>query len=211
MNCDAARDSLVAAGEGTLGELAQRRFEAHLAACDDCRAAARAYAGLRALREQAAVEPPAGLFERVVRRSVEHEPPVTSGSRFWLGAGIGAAVAASLIVALLTAGVLPGIAPQTVPVAALQLSLGEPRNVNIAIDMLEDLPGAEISVVLSGGIELDGYAGRRELRWTTDLKAGTNRLTLPLVAVGEGGGRLLVRVGHGARERRFTLDVEAAT
>lgn len=211
MNCAAVSELLAAAGDASLGPLERRRLDAHLATCPDCRAAALALDGLRQLRSQAPVEPPAGLFERIMGRSQQPAGQSAPRSRFWLGAGVGAAVAASVMVALLTTGVLSGVSPPPAGETALRVSLGEPRDVNIAIDMDHDLEAAEITVVLSGGIELDGYAGRRELSWTTDLKAGTNRLTLPIVAVGEGGGRLMVRVGHGDKERRFTLDLGSAT
>ncbi|MDZ7645468.1 MAG: hypothetical protein U5K76_15390 [Woeseiaceae bacterium] len=162
--------------------------------------------------------PPGGAFAPVddatgrsagargaAQQAGEGEAPARS--RFWLGVGSGAAIAASLTVAILSSGLLDTASlPATEP-AGFEVALGEPRNVNIAIEMPHDLPDAGITVALTGGIELQGYAGRRELSWTTDLEAGVNKLTLPLVAVDSQGGRLLVRVGHGDRERRFSMDV----
>ncbi|HZW60573.1 MAG TPA: hypothetical protein VFE85_09770 [Woeseiaceae bacterium] len=210
MKCEHAYERLRALPGGTADELETRQLEAHLESCDDCRAAARADDALRILRERPPVAPPAGLFERVMRRSrlAGKEPP--RRSRFWLGAGVGAALAASLTVAVMSLG-LRATAPD-IPAAApvFQVVRGEPHDVDIAIDMQRDLTGAVITVALRGGIELDGYAGRRELSWTTDLKAGINRLSLPIVATDDAGGRLMVRVHHGGKERRFAMDVLAS-
>lgn len=208
MKCEDTGELIEAKRAGTLDEHEARQLETHLASCGDCRAAADAAAALGMLREQPTAEPPAGLLERVVRRSAlagDAQPP---RSRFWLGAGVGAALAASVMFAFVASGVFESISQPSAAPPAFQVALGEPRNVNIAIEMERDLPDAVITVALAGGIEIDGYAGRRELTWTTNLEAGVNKLTLPIVAVDRTGGRLLVRVGHGDKERRFAMDVE---
>ena len=68
--------------------------------------------------------------------------------------------------------------------------------------------GAEIHVVLTGSIGLQGFAEQRELRWTTDLDRGVNQLTLPLVALGPSGGQVMVEVQHGDKRRTFVVDVQ---
>lgn len=208
MKCDDTGEFIEARHAGALDEHEARQLEAHLAACDDCRAAAAAAAALRVLREQPTAEPPAGLLERVARRSELAGDRRERRSRFWFGAGVGAALAASVMMAFVATGVFELASQPSAAPPAFQVALGEPRNVNIAIEMERDLPDAEITVALTGGIEIDGYAGRRELTWTTSLEAGVNKLTLPIVAVDPKGGRVLVRVGHGDKERRFAMDVE---
>lgn len=89
--------------------------------------------------------------------------------------------------------------------AEFVVTLGEPRNMDIAIETGMPLDGASISVLLSGGVELDGYDDRRELTWTTDLEAGINRLSLPVVAIDPAGGKMVVRLDHPDSEQVFVV------
>ena len=61
--------------------------------------------------------------------------------------------------------------------------------------------------MLTGGIELDGYAGERELSWTTNLESGINRLSLPVRAITREGGSLVVQLRHPETDRLFVIDV----
>ena len=91
----------------------------------------------------------------------------------------------------------------------LSLRVNEAREVSISLTTAEALRDAEIHVSLHGSIGLEGYAGERELKWHTDLDAGTNQLTLPIVATGTEGGQLLVEVTHDGKHRTFLVDVQA--
>jgi hypothetical protein len=82
--------------------------------------------------------------------------------------------------------------------------------VTVQLESPEPLANAEVRVELRGGVELDGYAGQRELRWSTDLDRGVNQLTLPVVAIDANGGQVLVEVTHGQKRRTFLLDVRTA-
>ena len=99
------------------------------------------------------------------------------------------------------------MAPPSIAAPEVTLALNESRNVNVALDSPAMLADAEIHVVLSGAIGLQGFASQRELRWRTDLDRGVNQLTLPLVALGGGGGQILVEVTHGEKRRSFVIDV----
>ena len=77
------------------------------------------------------------------------------------------------------------------------MSLHESRDVSVTIDSPEAFMEVEVRVVLAGGIEFEGFRDRSELKWTTDLEVGINRLTLPIVAADSSGGKLLIAVGHG--------------
>ncbi len=90
------------------------------------------------------------------------------------------------------------------------MSLHESRDVNVTIDSPEAFMEVEVRVVVAGGIELEGLAGRRELKWKTDLAAGINRLTLPIVASDSTGGRLLVSVWYGTKQQAFVVQIDVA-
>lgn len=208
MKCENVLHTLQDARPGN--ELARRAASEHLASCEDCRNAAHAFAVLRADRDLL-IDPP---LEDALRRAViaASSRPYREQPRratFWLGVGVGAALAASVAVAVVTMRPLTEPAGRGVP--AVTLPLNQVRNVSVALSSPEPLASAEIHVSLSGDIGLDGFAGQRELRWTTDLDRGVNQLTLPIVALGTHGGQVLVEVQHGEKRRAFVVDVRAAS
>jgi hypothetical protein len=91
---------------------------------------------------------------------------------------------------------------------SLTMSLNETRDVSVTIDSPEAFMDVEVRVLLAGGIELEGLHGRRELKWKTDLEPGINRLTLPIVASDSSGGKILVAVGHGDKQRAFVVRID---
>ena len=125
---------------------------------------------------------------------------------FWSGLASGAALAATLA-AVAVAVLLCDNDDAPVSVPAVSTALNQPRNVTMTLDSPEPLAAAEVRVELRGGVALDGYAGQRELRWSTDLDRGVNQLTLPVVAIDPSGGQVLVEVTHGHKRRTFVLDV----
>ena len=80
---------------------------------------------------------------------------------------------------------------------------------NIAIEADQLLQGAEISILLSGDVEIDGFGQRNELSWTDDLEPGVNQLTLPVRAIGERGGQMVVRLSHPDSEQIFVVQLKA--
>lgn len=182
---------------------------AHVASCEDCQAALRALEAVQVLREA-----PPVVAEGSIERAIDKALAAGSAQRyrrgFWTGLGSGAALAAAL--AALTVGVwlwrAGGEAAVAVP--EVRVALNQRSDVTVTLESPERLSNAEVRVELRGALALDGYAGQRELRWSTDLDRGINRLTLPVVASDASGGQVLVEVTHGAKRRAFVLDVHAA-
>ncbi len=181
----------------------------HIVQCETCRAAEQAVAALaneRALRVPRLAD---GAFERALQRATQLPPRVVTTSRrgFWVGTAVGGVFAASLAVAITLWWLQPGT-----DVAAtnpqVRLALHEVRAINVSLDSPEALQGAEIRIVLTGAIGLDGFADERELRWMTDLDRGVNQLTLPVVALGPNGGQVMVEVQYGDKRRAFVVDVQ---
>jgi hypothetical protein len=129
------------------------------------------------------------------------------GSRFWIGAAFGGLLVAGIAIAVVTLGLLQAPTASIPEVPVVTMALGEQQDVNIAIDADKDLPGTKVSVSLSGGFEIAGFGSLRELSWTTDLENGVNRLALPLLAVGDGDGHLIVRLEHDGTQRVFRVDL----
>ena len=207
MNCERAVELL--AGPVEHASAADRRLAAeHAAVCDDCRGAVVSVHALRALSLMPVAEAPEDGLRRALDRATA---PVirerAAGRGFWAGLGAGLGLAATIALAMVAGFALDGDDPTATP--RLELALNESRDVNISLTTDEALVDAEIHVTLSGTIGLDGYAGQRELNWHTDLDAGTNQLTLPIVATGTDGGQLLVEVIHSGKRRTFLVDVQA--
>jgi hypothetical protein len=182
----------------------------HLAECQHCQAARRAIVALEIERAQPVPRLAEGAFERALQRAVQPQPRAAAGGRgFWLGTVVGGALAASVAIAV----TLWSVQPQSTsaPPAAnpqVRLALHEVHAVNVSLESPMELMGAEIHVVLTGAVGLQGFPDQRELRWTTDLDRGMNQLTLPLVALGPSGGQVMVEVRHGDKRRAFVVDVQ---
>jgi hypothetical protein len=163
---------------------------------------------LASLKDRNTGEVPAGLFDAILSRVGPTAEPRLTGQRFWLGAGFGGAIAASLFAAALTFGWIGTPVADAPELAEFVVSLSEPRNMDIAIETDRALQGAKISIMLSGGIALDGYGDRREVTWTSDLSAGVNRLSLPVIANDQVGGQMVVRLSHPESEQVFVVQLK---
>jgi hypothetical protein len=205
MNCEDVLDVLRADG-GTAA--ARQEAVGHLAACDDCRAAAQALTALRADGARPIRVPRDGALQRAILKAVERHgaalPPPPR--RLKLGAAVGGALAAGIALGALLVAPLATREPASA-VPTVSIALDEVRDVRVAVNAPEALEHAAIRVVLRGSIGLDGYADERELEWNADLEPGVNQLTLPIVASGVGGGQVVVEVAHGDKRRTFVVDV----
>lgn len=208
MNCELTYERLVSMNSKSLAEFERRQLSAHIQSCETCQHTARAVAGLQIIKEQEIHTPAEGLFERIMKNTVRPVKRASAGSRFWLGAGTGGAIAASIVLAVMSFGLFTSSQPLPADIAEFRVLLNEPTEVNIAIDLERDLSGATIRIILTGDIALDGYGNRRELSWTADLQAGVNKLTLPIVAVSDKGGQLLVQVEHVSGQKTFYIDLK---
>ncbi len=186
----------------------RREARAHLAECPRCDAAAEALLALEAERHSPVPRLPEGAFARAMERATRPRTPAVASHRgFWLGAMVGGALAASIAVAVALLWWQPS-PPSAAANPEVRLALHEVRAVRVSLDAPEALSNAEIHVVLTGAVGLEGFADQRELRWTTDLDKGANQLTLPLVALGPSGGQVMVEVQHGDKRRTFVVDVQ---
>ena len=205
MKCEEAVEILRATEHA--GVLPLQAARAHLEGCADCAAALRAVSALRTEHLGPAPKTPAQGFARALEHAT-HAPRVeTRRARgFWLGTGVGGAIAAGIAIAIAALWPQPTTAPIGNP--EVQLAVNEVRAVSMSLDSPEALEGAEIHIVLTGGVGLQGFAGQRELRWMTDLDRGVNQLTLPLVGLDASGGQVTVEVYHGTKQRTFVIDVQ---
>lgn len=204
MNCKTVAENMPGIISRGLRSTLLADCEQHIRQCPECRAALRGAESLALLRSRETGKAPEGLLTRLAAE-LGGASARSRRSGFWLGTGFGGAVAASMLALALTLGWISPPVQKYSPVAEFVVALAEPSNMDIAIETERALAGANISIMLSGGVELDGYSGRRELRWTTDLEAGVNRLSLPVLAVDPAGGQMIVRLEHPDSEQVFVV------
>jgi hypothetical protein len=161
---------------------------------------------LMELRRREIDGPADELFDRIVTTATNDSHRV-SNQRFWMGTAFGGAVAASLFAIAFFFGWTDSKQNPTESTAEFVVALGEPRQMNLAFETDRQLYGATISILLSGDVEIDGYGIQRELTWSEDLDAGVNRLTLPVLANGIDGGKMIVRMTHPLSEQIFVINL----
>jgi hypothetical protein len=207
MNCSDIAEQIPTIARGLLPADEREACLAHISSCEACADALRGAEAMQFLRRRDSGTAREELFQRIHDEVSDKREARVAGRRFWLGTAVGGAVAASLLAVIMMLGVLVrpvDLAPQ---LAEFRVSAEEPRVMHVAIETERPLRGAEISVLLSGAVEIDGAGGRREFNWTEDLDAGINKLSLPVLARGAGGGKMLVRLTHPDSEQIFVIDL----
>lgn len=208
MKCDIVADHIPEIVSGALTTAVLAECKQHIAECEACSDALRGAQALAEIRYRDTGDVPAGLFDRI-RNDVIEDAGQAGGGRFWLGSAFGGAVAATIFGLAISLGWVdtePGVTPE---VAEFIVAVDQRRVMDLAIESERALDGARISILLSGGVTLDGYDDRRELTWNTDIRAGVNKLSLPIRAINGQGGRMVVRLSHPDSEQVFLVNVRA--
>jgi hypothetical protein len=208
MKCETVNEQIRALADGSLEGDERAACMKHVSACQDCADALRGVRAMLVVRDQASVPGSERVFNRVMSKA-GYDPHAQASRRgFWLGAGFSGAIAASLLAVTIAIRLLMGPDIETPPAAEFFVSAHEVRPMNIAIEADRPLQGAKISILLSGDVEVDGYIDQHELSWIDDLEPGVNQLTLPIRAVGERGGQMVVRLSHPDSEQIFVVQLK---
>jgi hypothetical protein len=209
MRCEDAIEIIRTAGSRPEGDL--RAAMDHAAHCGDCHAALRALDAMRFLRDEPTPIVDESSIERAIDRALTKSPAERYRRGFWSGLASGAAIAATVAAAAIGIWLLgDGTEAPAVALPEVRVALNRRSDVTVTLESPERLANAEVRIELRGAVALDGYAGQRELRWSTDLDRGINQLTLPVIAIDAAGGQVLVEVTHAEKRRTFVLDVRAA-
>lgn len=202
MECQQATQYFDEELDGTLSEPLQYGLHQHLKHCTACQQRCESGNRLHAALKDWQVPPPsAGFKDRVLHVAVERNRPWPKSATL-----VGLAMAASLVIGIGLGLVLApvGSGPQSA-VQTVAMTVDQPQNVTLAFDSAQALTGVTLTVNLPANVELVGYPGQRSLSWRTDLKAGKNQLTLPLIAHKGAGGALAASLTHGQRHKEFSL------
>lgn len=208
MNCVTVSENIKALAEGALDRDERTACMNHIAVCQDCADALRGVRAMLVVRDQATVPGSERVFNRIMSQTSYDPHEQASRRGFWLGAGFSGALAASLLAVAFALGLLTNPVPEAPTAAEFYVSATEVRPMNIAIEAKQALENAEISILLSGDVEIDGYVDRHELSWVDNLEPGINQLTLPIRAIGARGGQMVVRLSHPDSEQIFVVQLK---
>ena len=198
--------------DATLSGSESARLEQHLSTCETCQQRVDDERQmLKMLREygDSSVPVPDNRYFRQALLHAEHAGRQVQHKRSWM-TGFGSAVAAGLAIWVLN-GLLvqaPDNTPAISGVPAITMALAEPRTVNLVFSSASNLDDATLTVLLPDGVELEGFEGRREITWMTDLRKGKNLLPLQLIASAPMSGELLATLKHGADDKTFRLHID---
>ena len=187
----------------------------HIESCDACR---EEYLAAKELLEQLSdmevPAPRAGYEQRVLsfledsktkQKLSQHRP---HSLPIWFAAGFSTAAVA--IFAVLFAFNSPVFeTTDKLPVLTVELQPLQTRKVDLVFNSPDQIQNASMRIELPQGTEIAGYPNRHSLEWKTNLKKGTNRLSLPLIVKEKNGGTLYAKITHDGQTRTFELNVVA--
>lgn len=198
--------------DGSLDEAETLALDAHVDSCNTCRQTVDSEQRLRGLLKDYAVPAPDDAYFDQALAKASHVS--TNGQRNrWLMTGFGGAVAAGLLAWVIGGTILqtPEPVESVASIPGVTVVLEEPRTVNLVFSSATELADAVLTVNLPAGIEIEGFAGQREITWITSLQAGKNILPLRLIATTPHGGELLARLEHDNRDRTFRIRVDVSS
>jgi len=211
MNCQTARNAIDDLLDRELPESESASVWAHLDECRACQALLGQEQKLRAaLRSLPAVMPPPGFVDRALHKAAMARPVPARPGGTWPSVF---ALAATLVLGIAVGMYFaqsPALGPQADQQLLVTMSTKHSRNIELAFDSGSALQDVSVTLYLPEQIEIAGFPGQRSIQWHTDMDAGRNRLSLPLVAHGGSGGILVAELAHGGIIKRFEVRVEVS-
>jgi len=195
--------------DGHMDHAASAALAVHIESCDDCQLALAGEHGLREslkdYAESGMPRPDAAFFDRALAKAAQSG--IRRQRNRWVMTGVGGTIAAGLMLWILGDMFLktPEIAEPALPLIAMTLE--EPRTLNLVFSSATALANATMTVVLPQGVEVEGFAGQREITWITSLTKGKNVLPLTLIATSPQGGELVATLRHEGDDRSFRVRV----
>jgi len=208
MSCEQTTLALDDLLDGTLTPERATSVEAHVVGCESCRRLVERERNIRRVLRELPIDGPYANFEaRMLGAAYASKRAATRRAAAWL-----ATSAAALFVGLLATGVVerPGARNDVATVAnfpTIAITPAQTRTVNLVFASETALEGVSLILELPMGVELRGYPGLAQVRWTTMLSAGRNILPLELNASSDATGELVARLVHDGRETVFRIPI----
>lgn len=160
------------------------------------------------LRQMPAPAPSEGFEQRVLAAAHAR----IAGRRRRLHAGWALATAASVAVAVLvtlevTTPPAPG--PQPVPQIAVVESVPmSVRVIDVVLRSAHAVENATLTIELAPNLALDTHPDAQSLSWQTGLKAGANKLSLPVRLLDGQAGDMMITLQHNDTRQQLMVHVK---
>ena len=209
MTCTQLTEKLNDYVDGLMDRAESETLAVHIKGCDDCRQVLVSEHGLReSLKdygEFTTPRPDAAFFDHALAKAAQN------GTRRqrnrWVMTGVGGTIAAGLVLWMLGGMFLKTPDVSEPAILAIAMTLEEPRTLNLVFSSATALTNATMTVDLPQGVEVEGFAGQRQITWMTSLTEGKNVLPLTLIATSPQGGELMATLRHGGDDRMFRIQV----
>ena len=206
MPCNCNEQTFDAYLDGQLSEGEAKAAATRVAECSQCQAKQASWLTLKASLASLPVEEPRPeFFDQAMAVAMRRRRSSDRKRRSQWSVAPGA-VAAVLLV-WLAVGLIRGESAPSARAAEVTIALSTTSPINLVFEATDDLVDARVSLALPNGLEVDGFEGRREISWTTDLHRGKNVLRVPLLARAEPTDELVARLDHGTGSKTFRLKV----
>jgi len=194
--------------DGRLASETEYDVRSHLECCVMCRNEMEAMETLTKTLRHLPVTKPSTDFEQRIYSSL---PIVVQTHKRSFAAGFSVAMAASFAIWI---AITPFNTEQVINQPAtgngveIALPVGQVRPVRLAFNSPAEFSQVTLTIELPEHVHLQGHPGKRVLSWKTNLTAGRNVLTLPLISDHIGNGAVIARLNDGKKIKEFKLNMD---
>lgn len=210
MLCENSQRQLEEYLDGSLPASEHAAITRHLQQCAGCRQVfEQAQQLLSALQTMPVAPPQPGYAQRVTSflRTTTEKPVSRLRTPVWFATGFATAMVLAMFGVWFMVSMSTRLPEATVSAITLHIVPHQVRKVDLVFNSPNRIQHATLRIELPAGVELDGYAQRRVLQWQTELKQGSNRLSLPLIATGSHDGTLTASISHQGKTRMFKVNI----
>lgn len=207
MHCTDVQQNIDDYLDGVLDREGMAQMDSHLTDCEGCRDELKqSRILLSQLKDLPVIAMRRGFSQQAFKRArLVHD--VKAKHKHWFAAGFGGAIAAGLMLVMVMGPMRTMFMPLE-EVGVISMSVQEERSLRVVFNAPEAMEDVELELVLTEGLELASRPGKRKLRWQTSLKAGKNRLTIPVRALKSGSELLLARLHKNGKEKEFRIQLD---
>ncbi len=214
MNCSDIRSNIDDCIDGYLNETEHKKVINHIAQCSLCKENFQQRTDLIQLiasTKSQIPEPSPDLADKIIRARKSKKNASRIRRRRWSIAI--SAIAASLAVL----AIIPGLNPVTIRVPDQNPilthfslpTLHEPHTIGLLFKSKQHLENVTFSIEIPPEIELQGFSGKRKLKWRGNLKQGKNLISVPVIARSATSGILIMSLEHIKDVKTFKVQLDS--
>jgi len=192
--------------DGMLHHREMAEVEQHIEACSECRAV---YDEARKLQDMLRNLPMVPLREGFFQQALQQARKANGVKKparksWWLASG--GAIAASLV--LMSSVSLWQARTDSSTIANVEVALHQVRTLDVVFNSPVEIAEVTFTMTLSDNLALVSYPEQKQLEWKTRLKQGSNRLSIPVMAMAEGEGVIHAVMNDGKKKKVFRMVVK---